>query len=85
MPQINPVLIRKNRNSVQSKKHPAISGELCKSLILCVIEEMANGSSFREDLRVWGSLTQQSPTLLAPGTGFVEDGFSMGGGGGFRW
>ena len=29
-------------------------------------------------------LEQQSPTFLAPGTGFVEDNFSTDGGGGVR-
>ena len=30
------------------------------------------------------ALQQRSPTILAPGTGFMEDNFSMDGGGG-RW
>lgn len=63
MSQIDSGLFRMNRHSVQRIKCQAVPGELCKSLMLCITMEMANGNLFIEGLRVWGSLRDPSRQL----------------------
>lgn len=59
--QINPILIGMNRNRAKSVR-PYV-GEFCKSLMLSIAGDVAEGRLFREGLGVCGSLTSPSKLL----------------------